>query len=177
MRNVALDRVRALAHIPGRQALTDYRRRCLWLLTAAVFLLALVCTTSWQVMPVCSWLVPVIVLMLYAGLHLLRRRMLTDLQHVLTVSVLMDGTGEDPSWVYQLVAQTSAVHLRWKLQHTLAMAVVCCGAYASTRTDIVVGVGIPCLFMVLSWVSAAEQVELTLRQKVLERALDDASLV
>ncbi len=177
MRNMALERVRALAHMPGRQVLTDYRRRCLWLLTAAVFLLALVCTTSWQTMPMCSWAVPVVVLLLYAGLQWLRRRMLVDLQQALTISVLMDGTGEDVSWVYQLVAQTSAVHLRWKLQHTLAMAVICCGAYASTRTDIAVCIGIPCMLMILSWVSAAEQVELTLRQKVLERALDDASPV
>lgn len=177
MRNVALDRVRALAHMPGRQVLTDYRRRCLWLLTMVVFLLALVCTTSWQTMPMCSWAVPVIILLLYAGLHWLRRRMLADLQQALTISVLMDGTADDPSWVYQLVAQTSAVHLRWKLQHTLAMAVICCGAYVGTRADVAVGIGIPCMLMVISWVSAAEQVEITLRQKVLERALDDTSPV
>ena len=153
------------------RALYAHTVRCKRLLTALTATLGGVMAGMHAGLPLVGFIAQVAVLAAYSGLRLLRRRLLTTLRDTLTVNALLNTC--DDTWIYPVVVDASDLRLTWL--DIMALLVSACAAYDGTPVHWV-GVGMPCLLVVLRWVGAVHKVSLQVEQQVLNRLVREHGL-
>lgn len=144
---------------------------CQRLLTTLTVVLGGVMAGVHAGLPLVGFIAPVAVLAAYSGLRLLRRRLLTTLRDTLAVNALLNTC--DDTWVYPVVADTSALRLTWL--DIMALVVSTCAAYDGTSVHWG-GVGMPCLLVVCHWIGMVHKVSLQVEQQMLNRLVREHGL-